>query len=69
MRLCAVFKALLHKFVLRDSEVVVRETRKIVMPKVIAFYIPARFQRRLEAAPELQFGKVIEFCVETKESA
>jgi len=39
------------------------------MAKVIEFYIPTRFRRPFKAAPQVQFGKVIEFCLATKKSA
>jgi hypothetical protein len=39
------------------------------MAKVIEFYIPTKFRKPLKWVPELQRGKVIEFCLETKKSA
>jgi hypothetical protein len=79
MRLFAVCKALLHKLLLRHSvgcrcgwigrAIGVQEIKEIVMAKVIEFYIPTRFRRRFKAAPQVQFGKVIEFCLETKKLA
>jgi hypothetical protein len=39
------------------------------MAKVIEFYIPTRFRRPLKAAPQVQSGKIVEFCLPTKESA
>jgi hypothetical protein len=38
------------------------------MAKVIEFYIPTHF-RRPKAAPQMQFGKIVEFCLPTKKSA
>jgi len=32
------------------------------MAKVIEFYIPTRFRKPLKWAPQLQSGKLIEFC-------
>ena len=42
---------------------------KVVMAKVIEFYIPKNFWKSLNWAPHLQRGKVIEFCLSTKQSA
>ncbi len=39
------------------------------MAKVIAFYIPTRFQRKMKWLPLEQRGKVIEFPAEIKKSA
>ena len=39
------------------------------MAKVIEFYIPKNFWKSLNWAPQLQRGKVIEFCLPTKQSA
>jgi len=36
------------------------------MAKVIEFYVPKNFRRPLEWAPQLQCGKVTEFCSQTK---
>ncbi|MDQ1388797.1 MAG: hypothetical protein QOF56_2251 [Acidobacteriaceae bacterium] len=79
MRPCAVFRALLHKLRLRDSvgsrcgwierSIGVLDIKEIVMAKVIEFYIPARFRKPLRAAPQVQFGKLVEFCLPTKKSA
>ena len=79
MRLFAVFEALLHKLLLRDlvgcrwgwlgRAIGVRKIKEIVIAKVIEFYIPTRFRRPFKASPQVQFGKVIEFCLETKKSA
>jgi hypothetical protein len=43
--------------------------KEIVMAKVIEFYVPKNFQKPLKWAPQLQCGKVIEFCLQTKKSA
>ncbi len=45
------------------------EIKEIVMAKVIEFYIPTRFRRPLKGAPQVQFGKIVEFCLQTKKSA
>jgi len=37
--------------------------------KVIEFYIPNSFRKTLKWVPELQRGKIIEFCPQTKKSA
>ena len=39
------------------------------MPKVIEFYIPKNFRKVLRTATQPQFGKIIEFCPQTKRSA
>ncbi len=39
------------------------------MAKVIEFYIPTRFRKPLTAAPQVQVGKIVEFCLQTKKSA
>jgi hypothetical protein len=39
------------------------------MAKVIEFYVPKNFRKPLRWAPQLQCGKVIEFCSQTKKSA
>jgi hypothetical protein len=41
----------------------------IVMAKIIEFYIPNSFQKKVAWIPPEQRGKVIEFCVEVKKSA
>jgi hypothetical protein len=79
MRSCAVSKALLHKLRLLISvpdrcgwigrAVGIREVKDVIMAKVIEFYIPTRFQRPLKAAPQVQYGKLVEFCLPTKKSA
>jgi hypothetical protein len=39
------------------------------MAKVIEFYVPKNFLRPLKWVPQLQRGKIIEFCSQTKKSA
>jgi hypothetical protein len=43
--------------------------KEIVMAKVIEFYVPKNFRKPLKWAPQLQCGKVIEFCSQRKKSA
>lgn len=43
--------------------------KETVMAKVIEFYVPKNFRKPLKWAPQLQSGKVIEFCSQTKKSA
>ena len=79
MRLFAVFEALLHKLLLRDSlrcrcgwiawVIGVREIKEVVVAKVIEFYIPTRFRRPLKTAAQAQLGKIVEFCLPTRKSA
>jgi hypothetical protein len=38
------------------------EGRGIAMAKVIEFYIPSNFQKRMPSIPPKDRGKVIEFC-------
>jgi hypothetical protein len=42
---------------------------KQVMAKVIEFYIPNRFQKKVAWASPQERGKVIEFCLHEKKSA
>ena len=39
------------------------------MAKIIEFYIPNSFQKKVAWIPPQQRGKVIEFCVDVKKSA
>ena len=39
------------------------------MVKVIEFYVPTRFQKRMTPRSDSQKGKVIEFCATGKKSA
>jgi hypothetical protein len=39
------------------------------MAKVIEFYVPKRFRKPLNWTPQLECGKVIEFCSQTKQSS
>jgi len=39
------------------------------MAMVIEFYVPKRFRKPLKWAPQLQCGKLIEFCSQAKKSA
>jgi len=39
------------------------------MAKVIEFFVPKNFRKPLKWVPQLQCGKVIEFCSQTKKSA
>lgn len=43
--------------------------KNIVMAKVIEFYIPANFQKRVTPIPDSGRGKLIEFCPTEKKSA
>jgi hypothetical protein len=42
---------------------------RVVMAKIIEFYIPERFQKTVKWVPELQRGKVIEFPLSMPRSA
>lgn len=39
------------------------------MAKVIEFYTPKNFRGSFKRVPELQRGKILEFCPQTKKSA
>jgi len=39
------------------------------MAKVIEFYVPVNFQKRVISASDSQRGKLIEFCPKEKKSA
>jgi len=39
------------------------------MAKVIEFYVPKNFRKPVKWAPELYYGKIIEFYSQTKKSA
>jgi hypothetical protein len=45
------------------------EIKEVVMAKVIEFYVPRNFRKPLKWAPQLQLGRVIEFCSLSKKSA
>jgi hypothetical protein len=45
------------------------EIKEVVMAKVIEFYVPKNFRKPLKWAPQLQLGRVIEFCSLTNKSA
>ena len=41
----------------------------LVMAKLIPFYVPRSFHKKVTAPSELQKGKVIEFCATSRKSA
>ena len=43
--------------------------KEVAMAKVIEFYIPKNFRKSFKWVPELQRGKILEFCLQTKKSA
>jgi hypothetical protein len=43
--------------------------RRMAMAQVIEFYIPARFQKKVQWIPPKQRGKVIEFPADMRKSA
>jgi hypothetical protein len=45
------------------------KVKEMVMAKVIGFYVPKNFRNRLNWAPQLHGGKVIEFRPQSKKSA
>jgi hypothetical protein len=54
-----------------DNQTQIQNGRAVhrVMAKVIEFYIPARFQKKLAWVPPQKRGKVIEFYSQVKKSA
>jgi hypothetical protein len=46
-----------------------RKESGIHMAKIIEFYIPNTFRKKVAWIPPEQRGKVIEFCLEEKKSA
>ena len=44
-------------------------TKEVAMAKVIEFYIPNNFHKPVKWVPELQRGKLLEFCPQTRMSA
>jgi hypothetical protein len=54
-----------------DKETQIQNGRAVnfVMAKVIEFYIPTRFQKRVAWVPPEERGKVIEFYSQVKKSA
>ena len=43
--------------------------KEVAMAKLLEFYIPKNFRKSLKWVPELQRGKILEFCPQTKKSA
>jgi hypothetical protein len=52
----------------QDAEIV-QDERDAVMARVIEFYIPTSFRRKVVSVPQSQSGRVIEFCLLAKKSA
>src|ERR1700730_6178231 len=44
-------------------------SRRNVMAKLIEYYIPKNFRKALRTAAQPRFGKIIEFCPQSKRSA
>lgn len=69
----------MHKTVERIAARVLRILRIIAIPrpsaeevamaKVIEFYIPKGFLKSFKWVPELQRGRILEFCPQTRKSA
>jgi len=55
--------------ILRPIAAPTTEIKEVAMAKVIEFYIPKNFRRSFKWVPELQRGKILEFCPQTKKSA
>jgi hypothetical protein len=43
--------------------------KEVAMAKIIEFYIPKNFRKSFKWVPELQRGRILEFCPQTKKSA
>jgi hypothetical protein len=54
---------------LRGTAPRLMRSRRFVMAKVIEFRIPMNFWKPSKLVPQRQFGKIIEFCSQTKTSA
>ena len=71
--------AAIHKTMLRIAARVLRIlkmimvsrvwAKEVAMAKVIEFYVPNNFRKALKWVPEVQRGKILEFCPQTKKSA
>jgi hypothetical protein len=46
-----------------------KRSEGLTVAKVIEFYIPTKFSKRVQWIPPLQRGKVIEFSLQPKKSA
>jgi hypothetical protein len=71
--------AAIYKTIVRIAARVLRSLKMIIVPrawtkefaaaKVIEFYAPNKFRKPVKWVPELQRGKILEFCPLTKKSA
>ena len=71
--------AAIHKTIVRIAARVLRIlktimvlrawTKEVAVAKVIEFYVPNNFRKALKWVPEVQRGKILEFCPQTKKSA
>jgi len=43
--------------------------KEVAMARIIEFYIPKNFRRSFKWVPELQRGKILDFCPPTRKSA
>ena len=43
--------------------------KEVAMAKVIEFHVPTNFRKSFKWVPELQRGRILEFCPQTKKSA
>lgn len=44
-------------------------TKEVAMAKVIEFYIPNNFRKPMKWVPQVQRGKILEFCPPIRKSA
>jgi hypothetical protein len=51
------------------ANMLVGQVRGLVMAKMIEFYVPTSFDKKVTPRSDSQKGKVIEFCVTGKKSA
>ena len=52
----------------QDAEIL-QDEGDAVMARVIEFYVPTNFRRKVASVPQSKPGKVIEFCLLAKKSA
>lgn len=69
MRSCAVY-ALLQRAIVRFRFTERIRSGRLVMAKVIEFYVPQNYLRRpLKSVPAQPGGRIVEFCSQNNKSA
>jgi hypothetical protein len=74
LKMAAKYKAIVRiaARILRILKIIVLPRawiKEVVVAKVIEFYVPKNLRKPLKWVPELQRGKILEFCPQTKKSA